>query len=380
MPEAPLGDFAAQVAVGGGDHAHVHRQLAGGADRPDAAFFEGPQQLGLQHQRQLADFVEKEGAAVGVEEQALVVLAGTGEGALGVAEEFAFDQLGRDGGAVDRHEGALGAQAHLVQGAGRDFLADAGFAEDQHRGRQRGDAADQCAEVLDGGGAPDQPVHAAGQVGHLAAQHVVFGGQAGALEAALQGVEELVEAEGLEDEIRGAGAQGVDGGFHVGEGGDEDHLAGKAAVAQFVEPGQPGLSGQGDVEDDEVEMAHGEVGRAFLGRAGDGHGAAPVDQRPLEKAAHAGFVIHHQYGVVGPGGLGGVGGGCGACGCGVAHGGGAFVVCQRWIGGGLNHGCPGLPSGSAASASATGGVVLSVVIAVALAGGAASSVSAGSVA
>jgi hypothetical protein len=41
----------------------------------------------------------------------------------------------------------------------------------------------------------------------------------------LDGVEDLVDAEGLEDEVRGAGAQGIDGGFDVGEGGDQDHVA-----------------------------------------------------------------------------------------------------------------------------------------------------------
>ena len=67
-------------------------------------------------------------------QQALHAFAGgAGEGAGDVAEQFALDQAFRNRRAVDRHKGLLAALAGLVQLAGEDFLAAAGFALDQHR-------------------------------------------------------------------------------------------------------------------------------------------------------------------------------------------------------------------------------------------------------
>jgi len=67
-----------------------------------------------------------------------------GEGAALVAEQLALDQLARDGGHVDGDEGAGAAAAVIVQRAGDQLLAGAGFAVDhdgQVRGREPGDAA-----------------------------------------------------------------------------------------------------------------------------------------------------------------------------------------------------------------------------------------------
>ena len=59
---------------------------------------------------------------------------GAGEGALLVAEEFAFQQAGGNGGAVELDEGGLLARTEVVYGARQQFLAGAGFAVDQHGG------------------------------------------------------------------------------------------------------------------------------------------------------------------------------------------------------------------------------------------------------
>ena len=72
---------------------------------------------------------------------------GAGEGALLVAEQLAFQQLGRDGAAVDGDERPLPARAGVVDGAGRELLAGARLAEDQHAGIVRGDLADQARHI-----------------------------------------------------------------------------------------------------------------------------------------------------------------------------------------------------------------------------------------
>ena len=232
---------------------------------------------------------------MGVIEQTVAALAGTGEGALDVAEELALDQLGGDRRAVDRHERALRARAGLVQRARHDLLAGARLALQQHRARHLPDPAHHRAQLLDRGRVPDQADRIRRQPGQLAPQHEVLARQPRALEAALDRVEDLVDAEGLEDEVRCAAAQRVDRSLHVGEGGDQDHVAGVAVLAQLVQPFDAGLARQRDVEDQQVEMQARHQRRGVLGIARGLHHAAAAGERALEEVAHALLVVHHQH-------------------------------------------------------------------------------------
>jgi hypothetical protein len=87
-PEALVVDLAAQVAVGGGHDAHVDLACLGRPDAAHLALAQHAQQLGLQVERELAELVEEDGAAVGALEGAGVGVAGAGEGAALVAEEL----------------------------------------------------------------------------------------------------------------------------------------------------------------------------------------------------------------------------------------------------------------------------------------------------
>ena len=83
-----------KIHIGRGDQTHIG---APGLRIADALIFpvlNESQELGLQFQRQIANFIEEERAAVAGEDAAGVVADGSGEGAAGVAEEFAFEQLG----------------------------------------------------------------------------------------------------------------------------------------------------------------------------------------------------------------------------------------------------------------------------------------------
>ncbi len=73
------------------------------------------------------------------------------EGALLVAEQFALQQIRRNGAAIDGHEGMAGATRQLVDVARDHFLARAGFAEDQHIGIERGHLFDQPMHRAHGG-------------------------------------------------------------------------------------------------------------------------------------------------------------------------------------------------------------------------------------
>ena len=83
------------------------------ADALVGVLLHGAQELRLQGQRQLADLVEEQGAAVRQREGAVARAHGAGERATFVTEQFAAGELRNDGRAVDDHE------FPLCRGAGR---------------------------------------------------------------------------------------------------------------------------------------------------------------------------------------------------------------------------------------------------------------------
>ena len=91
---------------------------------------EHAQQQGLRLQRELGDFVQEEGAAVGVLEIALAGFRGTGKGALDMAEKFGVHQFLGEGAAVHYEKAVVAAGRVLVDDPCEVFLADTAFAQD----------------------------------------------------------------------------------------------------------------------------------------------------------------------------------------------------------------------------------------------------------
>ncbi len=130
--EAAGGRALLQRLQGGGHHAQVHRGRFGGADTQYLAFFQHAQQAGLQRQRQFADFVQEQGAAICRLDQAdTAATACAGEGAIAIAEQFRLQQRFADRSAVQCHEAST-TTAGGVQLARHQLLAGAGFAADQY--------------------------------------------------------------------------------------------------------------------------------------------------------------------------------------------------------------------------------------------------------
>ena len=151
LAEVTVGDPRFQVAVGGGDHAHIAADGLVAADAFEAALLQHAQQLDLHRQAHVADLVQQQGAAFGHLEAALARAQRTGERALFMAEQLAFQQVGRDGAAVDGHERSVAARRLVVDGARHHFLAGAGFAQHQHGGVEAGDLLDHAAQAGDCG-------------------------------------------------------------------------------------------------------------------------------------------------------------------------------------------------------------------------------------
>ena len=114
-------------------------------ERSDALHFlvlQNAQQLGLRGQRHIADLIQEQRAAVGVLEQPGLVVGGAGEGALDVAEQFAFKQRLHHGRAVQHHVAARRCRAQAVQRLRHQILAGPGLAGNQHGAIMRRHAAD----------------------------------------------------------------------------------------------------------------------------------------------------------------------------------------------------------------------------------------------
>ena len=132
FPEIAHFDFVQQVFVGGRDDPHVDGDILVASDPADPVFLQGPQYFGLCRKAHVADFVEEKRSSVGLFEFAFVLFVGRRERPLLVPEKFAFDQLRRNGGAVDFDERLSGPQALFVQPVGDQLLAGSVGSADQY--------------------------------------------------------------------------------------------------------------------------------------------------------------------------------------------------------------------------------------------------------
>ncbi|MCY1355441.1 hypothetical protein D9M69_418610 [compost metagenome] len=131
--KAPGAHLFPQPPVGRGDHPHVDVARLVGAQALDLAVLQSAQQLGLDRQRQLADLVEEQRAAVGRLETPWPRLPGAGEGTLGVAEQLALGQGLGQRRAVHVDQRLARTRRMAVQPAGEQLLAHPGLALQQHR-------------------------------------------------------------------------------------------------------------------------------------------------------------------------------------------------------------------------------------------------------
>jgi len=127
-----------------------------------------------------------------------------------VAEEFAFEQVFRDGSRVDGDEGLRVARAVFVQRAGDELLAGARLAGDQHAHWRLRETADAAKEQLHGGRVAEQVTTGERFIGRRrGGRHALRG-------PAHEG-EQFVDVEGLGDVFEGAALQRLHGGAEIGE-------------------------------------------------------------------------------------------------------------------------------------------------------------------
>jgi hypothetical protein len=149
------GDGGFERLVRRGDDAHVHLDGLVAADALERAALQHAQDFRLRGGRHVADFVEENRAVVALLEFADALVGRAGERTFFVAEQFAFQKLLGNRGAIHREERLFAAVAVMINRAGDKFLAGAALAGDERGGVARGDLADEFENLLHRFAAPD---------------------------------------------------------------------------------------------------------------------------------------------------------------------------------------------------------------------------------
>ena len=172
-PKTPGLDFDQQVAVRHAQQPHIDAPRPRFAKAADDAFLECAQQHRLQIERQFADLVQAQRAAMReLEAAGAAFVGGAGEGAANVAEQFAADQFARRRTTVEGDERAA-AIGVAVDGACEQFLADAGLALNQHRHAPTAELARPVDHHAHRRAAPEQGAEGAARGVDLGAAGVV---------------------------------------------------------------------------------------------------------------------------------------------------------------------------------------------------------------
>ena len=116
---------------GTGEDAHVYVDGITRADARDLLPLQDPEQLRLQLEGQLADFIEKDRPSVGALERADAAPVRAGERAAFVTEQLAFDQLGGQRRTIDLHEGSGAPGRTIVKRLGHQSFSDATLATEK---------------------------------------------------------------------------------------------------------------------------------------------------------------------------------------------------------------------------------------------------------
>ena len=132
-PETLLLHRRRQILVRGAEDPDVHRLRSRAAEAPHLPLLQRREELRLHRERERADLVEEQHAAVRSLKESRLALTRIGERAALHAEQLGFDEVLRDRGAVDLDPRPLAPPAGAMDGAREEPLAHAGLALDQER-------------------------------------------------------------------------------------------------------------------------------------------------------------------------------------------------------------------------------------------------------
>ena len=253
------------------------------------------QQFGLLGQWHAFDFIQKQGATIGVLQLADTLALGAGKGAAFMAEQFGFKQLLGDCRAVEGHKGLVGTWAKIMQAAGDQLLAAAGLAANQHIDGQRRQFQDLTAQGLQAARYPKQaPVDLLTQA-RLLMQAAVFQYQLALFQRAAQAAEQGFGAEGLFQKVVGTITHGLHGHGYIAMAGQQDH---RQIRVQLLQPGQQGQAAHArhaHIADNHSGKMRRQPVQTVFGVVEKLHVKAAQAQPLFDGIANTGLIIDHDH-------------------------------------------------------------------------------------
>ncbi len=285
------------VAMGRGNHAHIDIETLRRSDRPDLPFLQHAQQLDLQRDRHIADFIEEKRALVCRLKQALVIAGRAGERAFDVAEQLGLQQRLRNRPAIDRNERMAPPRAGVVYGPCQQLFAGARFAVNEHARVAVGDEARLGQHVVHHRIAGDD----------LPAPVLVAGAVSGRRRTAGQGKRPLDLGEqdfGIErlgEIAEHAALHGRDGIGNRPVRGENDHRQRRVGRADRFEQRHAVHPAHPEIGDDEPGAHDAQACQRLFGARRNGDGVAGGGEPDLHQAQQIGVVIDDENILAGSG-------------------------------------------------------------------------------
>ena len=127
FPKRALVDFLFQVAIGRGNQPEIHGNIVLAPQAFEGAFLKDAKQLGLHGRIQVPDFIQEQRAAFSLFAESGFSLGGAGKGPAFIPEQFAFKEFLGNGRAIHADKRRVTSGAVVMQDAGDEFFARAGF-------------------------------------------------------------------------------------------------------------------------------------------------------------------------------------------------------------------------------------------------------------
>ena len=257
--------FGVEIRVGGGEHTDVDLAGRRRADALELTGLEHAQQLGLLPDRDVRDFVEKEGTAGGELKSSDAIGARVGKGSLDVAEQLTLKGAFRQSSGINGDQGAMGARGQAMERLRYHLLAGPVLAGDQHVGIGGTNASHELEDGLHCGRGGDELRSAFG------AKHADLGLQplgsflrAAKLELGPEDGEQARVVPGLLNEVTGSAAHRLDGEIDAAPGGHHDDRDLRVMLPDAAEQIEPFASGRGvarvvEIDEETVELARGKA-------------------------------------------------------------------------------------------------------------------------
>ncbi len=213
-----------------------------------------------------------------------------------MSEQFAFQQVLRNCGAIDRMKHLVLPATVLIDCPRDDFLARSRFAEDQDGDITWGDAADGAKDFDHGRAVAEQQVAAVLSVARCrtAGQNGGPAGHATRFQGRVNHRQYVIRFKRLGDVLEGAPAHGMNRGSSRSVPGHQDHRYATVQFAKVMQHPDSGLVGKLDVEQYCVRLFLAKELEPLRGCIRREHNIVRAGQRQLHALEDQRVVIDHQ--------------------------------------------------------------------------------------